>query len=135
MILLGANVKLAAQNWLDAPGGCGFKKMHRAVDVAVVGDSHGFLSDGVDVRHKFLDIAGAIKEWIVGVQMQVGELSHGISSSLVCGADPTARAGVHNWCSLRKSGLELLPGRLQEDAEAVPSIIVGGNYHDTSNKA
>ena len=62
MVLLGANVKLAAQNGLDAPGGCGFKKMHRAVDVAVVGDGHGFLSDAVDVRHQFFDIAGAIKE-------------------------------------------------------------------------
>ena len=105
MILLGANVKLASQDGLDALSGCGFKKMHRAVNVAVVGNGHGFLSYAVDVRHQFFDIAGAIKEGIVGVQMQVGELSHGISSSLVCRADPRARVGVQNWCSLRKSGV------------------------------
>ena len=60
MVFLGANVKLASQNGLDAPGGCGFKKMHRAVNVAMVGNGHGFLSNAVDVRHQFLDIAGAI---------------------------------------------------------------------------
>ncbi len=76
MVFLGADVELASQDGLDALGGCGIKKMHRAVDIAVVGDGHGFLSDFVDVRDQLFDIAGAIQQRIVSVQMKVGEFCH-----------------------------------------------------------
>ena len=69
MVLLGTDVKLASQDGLDAPGGCGLKKMHRAVNVAVVGNGHSLLSDTVDVRHQFFDIAGAVQERIISVEM------------------------------------------------------------------
>ena len=83
VVFLGTDVEFAAQDGLDAFGlGC-FEEMHCAVDVAVVGDGHGFLSDFVDVGYEFFDIAGAIEERVIGVQMQVGEFSHGDSFSLV----------------------------------------------------
>jgi hypothetical protein len=53
--------------------------MDCAIDVAVVGNGHGLLSDAVDVGYKFFDITGAIQERIVCMQMEVGKLSHGIA--------------------------------------------------------
>ena len=53
--------------------------MHCAVDVAVVGDGYGFLSDAVDVGYQLFDIAGAIEEGVVGMQMQMGKFSRGIA--------------------------------------------------------
>jgi len=79
MVLLGANIELASQNGLDPFRLGSLKKMHCAVDVAVVGDGHGLLSDAVDVGHQLFDIAGAIEEGVVGVQVQVGKFSHGIA--------------------------------------------------------
>ena len=79
MVLLGADVELTPQDGLDALGLRRFKKMHCAVDVAVVGDGHGLLSDAVDVGYKLFDITGAIQERIVCMQMEVGKLSHGIA--------------------------------------------------------
>ena len=55
---------------LDAIGLGSIEEMHCTVDVAVVGDGHGLLSDAVDVGYQLFDIAGAIEERVVGVQMQ-----------------------------------------------------------------
>ncbi len=78
VVLLRTDIELASQDGLYAFGfGC-FEEVHRTVDVAVVGDGYGFLSDFVDVGYELFDIAGAIEEGVVGVQMQVGEFSHGI---------------------------------------------------------
>lgn len=79
MVFLGTDIELAPQDGLDAPGCRSFKKMHCAVDVAVVSDGHGLLSNAVDVGYKLFDITGAIQERIVCVQMEVGKLSHGIA--------------------------------------------------------
>jgi hypothetical protein len=79
MVFLRANVELTPQDGLDPPGRRSFKKMHCAVDVAVIGDGHGLLSDAVDVGYKLFDITSAIQERIVCVQMEVGKLSHGIA--------------------------------------------------------
>ena len=108
MVLLGANIKLASQDGLDAPGGCGFKKMHRAVDVAMVGYGHGLLTNAVDVGDQLFDITGAVKQRIVSVQMKVGELCHEDISSLVCRAD---RTGVQNRGGLRKRRMNRVSGR------------------------
>ena len=80
------DVELAAQDRLDALGLRRLKKMHRAVDVAVVGDGHGFLADAVDVRHQLFHIAGAIQQRVVGVQMKMGKFSHGSDFILVPGS-------------------------------------------------
>ena len=79
MVLLGTDVELASQDGLDAFCLGSLKKMHGAVDVAVVGDGHGLLSDAVDVGYQLFDIAGAIEEGVVGMQVQVGKFSHGIA--------------------------------------------------------
>ena len=47
--------------------------------MAVVGDGHGVLPNAVDVGYQLFDIAGAIEEGVVGMQMQVGKFSHGIA--------------------------------------------------------
>ena len=78
MVLLGADVELASQDGLHALGGRGIKKMHRAVDIAMVGNGHGLLSDAVDVCNQLFYIASAIKKRIVGVQVKVGKFCHGL---------------------------------------------------------
>jgi hypothetical protein len=88
MVLVAANVELAAEDGLDAPGGRGFKKMHRTIDVAMVGNGHCLLADGIDMCDKFFDIAGAVKKRVIGMQMQVGEFCHGIA--LVYSAQPSS---------------------------------------------
>ncbi len=78
VVFLVADVELAAQDGFDAFGFGGFEEVDCAVDVAVVGDGYGFLADVVDVGYEFFDVAGAVEEGVVGVQMQVGKFSHGI---------------------------------------------------------
>ena len=78
VVFLGTDVEFAAQDGFDAFGFGGFEEMHGSVDVAVVGDGYGFLPDFVDVGYEFFDVAGAVEEGVVGVQMQVGKFSHGI---------------------------------------------------------
>ena len=41
--------------------------MHCAIDVAVVGDGHGFLPYAVDVGYQLFDIAGAIEKGVIGM--------------------------------------------------------------------
>ena len=55
----------------------GLEKMHRAVDVAVVGHGDGFLAERGDAIDQLFDVAGAVEEGIFGVQMEVGEFGHG----------------------------------------------------------
>ncbi len=58
--------------------------MHRAVDIAMIGNGHSLLTDAVDVGDQLFDITGAIKQRIVSVQMKVGKFCHEDISSLVC---------------------------------------------------
>src|ERR1700761_4791823 len=104
VVLLGTDVELASQDGLDAFGlGC-FEEVHGTIDVAVVGDGHGFLPDVADVGYQFFYVTGAIEEGVVSVQMQVGKFSHGDSFSLVRRAGLGGPADVQKWCRLRKSG-------------------------------
>ena len=58
--------------------------MYGAINIAVIGDGHSFLSDFVDVGDQLFYIASAVKKRIVSVQVKVGEFCHGVTSSLVC---------------------------------------------------
>ena len=78
MVFLGADVKLTSEDGLDATGGRSFEKMDCAIDVAVVGNGHGLLSDFVDVGNQLFYIASAVKKRIVSVQVKVGEFCHGV---------------------------------------------------------
>jgi len=83
MVFLGADVELAPKDRLDAFGGCGFEEMDCAVDIAVVCNRHSFLSNFVDMGDELFDVASTIQKGVVGVKVEVGELSHGDSPSLV----------------------------------------------------
>jgi hypothetical protein len=107
MIFLGTDVEFASQDGLDPCGARGIKKMYGAVDIAMVGDGHGFLSDFVDVGDQLFYITSAVKKRIVRVQVKVGEFCHEVTSSLVCWAGQTEPADVQKGCRLRKSGDEL----------------------------
>ena len=62
MVLLLAHVEFAAQDRLDPLGLRGIEEVHRAVDIAVIGDRNGLLTDGFHARDQFFDIAGAIQQ-------------------------------------------------------------------------
>ena len=55
----------------------GVEEVDGAVDVAVVGHGDGFLAEGGDAVDELVDVAGAVEEGVLGVQMEVGEFGHG----------------------------------------------------------
>ena len=71
------DIKLAAKDRLDAFGFGRVEKVHRAVDIAVVGHGDGLLAEGGDAIDELVDIAGAVEEGVFGVQMEVGKFGHG----------------------------------------------------------
>ena len=82
MVVFLADVKLAAEDGLDSLLFRRVEEVHRAIDVAVIGHGDGGLAQRVDVLHQLVDIAGAVQQGVIGVQVQVGKLgSH--ASSLV----------------------------------------------------
>jgi hypothetical protein len=54
----------------------GIYKVHRAKNVAVVGHGHGGHAEFMDALNEFLDVASAVKQRIIAMQMQVDELGH-----------------------------------------------------------
>jgi hypothetical protein len=56
----------------------GFEEMDRSVNVAVIRYGNGFLADVGDTFHQLFDIAGAVEQGIIGVEMQVSEFRHGL---------------------------------------------------------
>jgi hypothetical protein len=52
--------------------------MDRAIDVAVIGDRDRFLSDASNMLNQLFDIARAIEQRVVGVEMQVCEFRHSL---------------------------------------------------------
>jgi hypothetical protein len=50
--------------------------MHRAKNVPVVGHGHGRHAQLLHALAKLFDVAGAIKQGVVGMQVQVDELGH-----------------------------------------------------------
>jgi hypothetical protein len=56
------------------------------------------LPDAVDVGYQLFNVAGAIEERIVSMQMKVGKFSHGIalvqSAELIRGSEPMCRTGA-----------------------------------------
>ena len=77
MVVFLADVELAAENGMDAVVLCRVEKMHRAVDVAVVGNGDGLLTDAGDVLDELFNVAGAVEQGVVGVEMKMSEFRHG----------------------------------------------------------
>jgi hypothetical protein len=51
--------------------------MHGAVNIAVVGNGDGLLSDAGDVLDELFNVAGAVQKGVIGVEMKMGEFRHG----------------------------------------------------------
>src|SRR5262249_16453931 len=77
MILRLANVEFAAQDWLDPLGLGRVKEMHRSVNVSVIVHGHCLLANPADPVYELVNVAGAVKKRIFGMQMEVSELGHG----------------------------------------------------------
>ena len=78
MVLFLADVELAAQDRMNAVAFRRFEKMDRAINVAVVGNGDRFLADVRDALDQLFDIAGAVEQGVIGVEVQVGEFRHGL---------------------------------------------------------
>jgi hypothetical protein len=85
VVFLLTHIQLAAENRLDALLLRSLKKMHSAVNISVVGDRDRGLADVLNALDELVDVAGAIEEREVGVEMQMCELSHGDLSILFPG--------------------------------------------------
>jgi hypothetical protein len=77
VIIFLADIKLAADDRLDARLLRLVNKLHRAIDVAVVGHGHSFLPDFGYPFHQALHAASAVKQGIIGMEVKVNELRHG----------------------------------------------------------
>ena len=77
MVLVLADVELAAEDRLDALLLGRVEEMHRAVDVAVVGHGDGLLAQPRHALTELVDVAGAVQQRVFGVQMKVGKFGHG----------------------------------------------------------
>jgi hypothetical protein len=52
-------------------------EVDRAENISVVGHGHGWHSQFLYAMAEFFDVAGAVEQGVVGVEMQVDELGHG----------------------------------------------------------
>jgi hypothetical protein len=82
VIVLFADVEFASDNRLHAMLVCGIDEMHGAKDIAVIGHCDSGHSQLAHMFAEFFDVTGAVKQGIVGVQVQVDELGHGSMASL-----------------------------------------------------
>src|SRR5437867_435260 len=78
MIVLLADVQLAADDWLDSRGLCRIHEMHSAKYVAVVSHSHGGHAEFLDTLTELVHVTSAVKHRIVGVEMKMNELRHSL---------------------------------------------------------
>src|SRR5208282_1279498 len=69
-----ADIELAADDGLDAILVCCVYKMHRTENISVVRHGHGGHAEFSDSLAKLFDVAGAVEQRVIRVQMQVNEL-------------------------------------------------------------
>ncbi len=82
-----ADIELTPENRLDPLLLGRVEEVHRPEDIAVIGHRHGLLPDLLHMRGEFIDVARAIEQGVVGMQMQVGKFSgHTISLSRAAAA-------------------------------------------------
>src|SRR5208282_1332694 len=74
VVVFLANVEFATDDRLDSYLVGGVHEMHRAKDISVVGHGHGGHAQLMHTVDKFFDIAGAVEQGVIAVQMQVDEL-------------------------------------------------------------
>ena len=74
MVVLLADVELAADDRLHAGVFGRIDELDCAKDVAVIGHGHGGHAEFLDALDEFLDIAGAVEHGVIGMQVQMDEL-------------------------------------------------------------
>ena len=84
VIILLTHVKLAANDGLDPGSFGGVYEMDRAKNIAMVGHGHGGHAQLFHALAKLFHVTGAVKQGVVGVEMQVDKLGHGLSLILRC---------------------------------------------------
>ena len=92
MHILG-DVKLAPDDIFYTCNGRLFGKVKRAVHIAVVGHGHGIYTVFLAVLYKIVDFACTVEQRILGVKVQMNEISH-LNSSVKRG---TAACKLFMW--------------------------------------
>ena len=77
VVVLLADVKLAADDGFDPVLVSGIDEVDSAEDVAVIGHGHSRHAEFLDALTEFFYVAGAIEQGVVGVEVEVDELGHG----------------------------------------------------------
>src|SRR5438477_4666080 len=73
MVVLLADVKLTADDWLNSGDFSGVHKMHCAKNIAVVSHGHGRHAQLFDAMAELFDVASAVEHRIVSMAMKVNE--------------------------------------------------------------
>ena len=76
MIVLFADVKLAADDRLDPRFIGGVHEMDRAKNVAMIGHGDRGHAQFFHALDEFLHVAGAVEHGVIGMEVQVNELGH-----------------------------------------------------------
>jgi hypothetical protein len=88
VVVLLADVKLAADNGFDSSVSGSVHKMHRAENISVVGHGHGGHAQFLYPVTEFLHVASAVEHGVVGMEMEVDELRHWLTRFYVGGVMP-----------------------------------------------
>jgi len=78
VVIFLADIQFAADDRLYAMLVSRIHEVHRAKNVAVVGHRHRGHAQFLHALAEFFDVTGAVQQGIVGVQVQVDELGHGV---------------------------------------------------------
>src|ERR1700738_2121439 len=81
VIVFLADVELAAPDRLDPDLVRGIYKMHRAKNVAMVGHGHCGHAKFMNPINKFLDVASAVEQGVIAMQMEGNDLVFGHEGS------------------------------------------------------
>jgi hypothetical protein len=73
MVFFFTDVELATEDRMEVLLLHGVEEMDGAEDVAVVGHGGGCLANFCEVFGELVDVAGAVEEGVIGVEMEMGE--------------------------------------------------------------
>ncbi len=86
VIVFLADVEFAADDGFDVILVRRIYEMHRAENISVIGHGDGGHAEFFDALAKFFDVASAVEQRIIGVEVQVDELGHGARSHFTLGS-------------------------------------------------
>ena len=81
VVVFFADVKFAADDGFHVVLLCRINEVHRAKNIAMVGHGHGGHAHFFDTLAELFDITGAVEQGVVGVQVQVNKLGHGLGKA------------------------------------------------------